>query len=282
MTPETPSPRSPRPARPARVHVAPLWHAYTPAEALAALGSTDAGLDGTETARHLAAHGPNRLLEVKGGGPLRILVRQFRNPLNYVLVASTALAILTGDVADGLVILGVVVLNALIGFVQEVRAGKAIRALSAMVPQEATVRRDGHPQTVPAASLVPGDVVTLQPGDKVPADLRLLETRSLTVEEAALPRRCRPALTTRAARACSGESRRARRGHAALDRALVGGGGHCRRVSTPHAAAARRLSLRAPADDPASHTVIASPMPPAPRNQPASRSRRRYSATRLN
>ena len=191
MTPETPSLRAPRPARAARadaarVHDAPLWHALPPAEALAALGTTAAGLAAATVERHLATYGPNRLAAARGDGPLRILVRQVHNPLIYVLVASTGLAIATGKVFDGLVILGVVVLNTLIGFVQEYRAGKAIEALSAMVPQTATVLRDGSQQSVDAAGLVPGDVVVLRSGDKVPADLRLVETRSLLVEEAAL------------------------------------------------------------------------------------------------
>ena len=183
MSPETFAGRT---SRPERVHAAPLWHALSPAEALAALGTTVAGLDAVTVGRRRDAYGPNRLAAARGDGPLRILVRQVHNPLIYVLVASTALAVATGKVFDGLVILGVVVLNTLIGFVQEYRAGKAIEALSAMVPQTATVFRDGRRQSVDASGLVPGDVVVLQSGDKVPADLRLLDTRSLLVEEAAL------------------------------------------------------------------------------------------------
>ena len=179
---------TPAPAPPAAAptDAAPQWHALAPADALAALGVSAAGIDAATAAAALAEHGPNTIPEAKGDGPLRILVRQFRNPLIYVLVASTALALVTGDLADGLVIAGVVALNTVIGFVQEVRASKAIKALSATVPQDATVLRDGHPQVIPAAGLVPGDVVTLQAGDKVPADLRLLDARSLAVEEAAL------------------------------------------------------------------------------------------------
>ena len=186
MTPEPPAPRSPRPARAARVHVAPLWHALPPADALAALGTAAAGLDTVTVERRLATCGPNRIAAARGDGPLAVLVRQVHNPLIYVLLASTALAIATGKVFDGLVILGVVVLNTLIGFVQEYRAGQAIEALSALVPQTATVLRDRRRQSVDAAGLVPGDIVVLQSGDKVPADLRLIETRSLLVEEAAL------------------------------------------------------------------------------------------------
>ncbi|PAP78665.1 cation transporter [Rubrivirga marina] len=165
---------------------ADAWHARPTADVLAALGTTDLGLSTEVAARRLVEHGPNALPQHGGESALSILVRQFHNPLIYVLLASTGLAILTGKVFDGLVILGVVVLNAIIGFVQEYRAGKAIQALSAMVPQLATVLRDGRRQSLPAADLVPGDVVALQSGDKVPADVRLLEARTLKVEEAAL------------------------------------------------------------------------------------------------
>ncbi|MFW6330368.1 MAG: cation-translocating P-type ATPase, partial [Gemmatimonadota bacterium] len=101
-------------------------------------------------------------------------------------IASTGLAILTGKVFDGLVILGVIVLNAIIGFIQEYRASQAIKALSTMVRSDARVLRDGQRRQLPSAELVPGDVVLLESGDKVPADLRLVEVRSLRAEEAAL------------------------------------------------------------------------------------------------
>ncbi len=118
-----------------------------------------------------------------------LLWRQINNPLIWVLIASSGVAIIA-DPADGLknglVILAVVVLNTIIGFVQEFRAGKAIEALSKMVPENVNALRDGQKVTLPAAELVPGDVVTLASGDKVPADVRLIQVRSLQIEEAAL------------------------------------------------------------------------------------------------
>ena len=162
------------------------WHAAPLGEAFARLASHPTGLSGEEAARRLERHGANVLPTADDGEALKILIRQIHDPLIYVLLASTGLAMLTGKVLDGLVILGVIVLNAVIGFVQEYRASRAIKALSAMVRAEATVLRDGHRQQLESSELVPGDVVLLQSGDKVPADLRLMEVHTLKVEEAAL------------------------------------------------------------------------------------------------
>ncbi|MEW6635264.1 MAG: HAD-IC family P-type ATPase [Actinomycetota bacterium] len=155
-------------------------------EALEALGSGESGLSAAEAERRLAETGPNVLRRSGGDGPLKILLRQLNDPLIYVLLGAVALAIAMGKVVDGLVVLGVVVLNTIIGFVQEYRAGRAIEALMDMVPQTATVLRDGRKLQLSASQLVPGDVVELQSGDRVPADMRLLSERNLRTEEAAL------------------------------------------------------------------------------------------------
>jgi Ca2+-transporting ATPase len=144
------------------------------------------GLSESEARARLERHGPNVLQRVSGDSAWKILWRQVNNPLIWVLLASAGLAIALGKVTDGIIVLAVVVLNTLIGFVQEFRAGKAIEALSQMVPENATALREGQKVTVPASALVPGDVVLLASGDKVPADVRLLSSRSLQVEEAAL------------------------------------------------------------------------------------------------
>ncbi len=174
-----------RPA-PAAPGVDGAWHALSPGQALGRLDTSEAGLSDDEAARRLERYGPNALPREAGHEALKILVRQIKDPLIYVLLGSTVLAILTGKVVDGLVIGGVVVLNALIGFVQEFRASQAIKALTTMVPSEAVTLRGGRKRSLPTTGLVPGDVVLLQSGDQVPADLRLLEARSLKVEEAAL------------------------------------------------------------------------------------------------
>jgi magnesium-transporting ATPase (P-type) len=165
---------------------APPWHALPPEAVLSRLESAPKGLTGEQARERLARFGPNVIQRQKGEGPLKLLWRQVNSPFIWVLIASAVLAIAMGKVTDGLVVAAVVVLNTLIGFVQEYRAGKAIEALSLMVPESATVLRGGQKQSVPAAHLVPGDVVELASGDKVPADMRLLASRNLQVEEAAL------------------------------------------------------------------------------------------------
>ncbi len=177
---------APAAARPAASDTADAWYAVPADQALDRLQSSAAGLSDDEAARRLERYGPNALPREAGHEALKILLRQIRDPLIYVLLGSTVLAILTGKVVDGLVIGGVVVLNAIIGFVQEYRASQAIKALTTMVPLEAVTLRSGRKQSLPTAELVPGDIVLLQSGDKVPADVRLLEERSLKVEEAAL------------------------------------------------------------------------------------------------
>jgi Ca2+-transporting ATPase len=162
------------------------WHAATAEEVLEKLEGFEGGLGADEAEKRLAEVGPNVLGRARGDGPLKILWRQVNDPLIYVLLGAVALAILMGKVVDGLVVLGVVLLNTIIGFVQEYRAGKAIEALMDMVPQTATVVRDGRKATLPASEIVPGDIVELAAGDRVPADMRLLRVRSLKVEEAAL------------------------------------------------------------------------------------------------
>jgi len=164
----------------------PLWYALPIPKAYEELGARPTGLTGDEAAERIARHGPNVLPTAAAGEALRILIDQVRDPLIYVLIASTVLAILTGKILDGLVILGVIVLNGLIGFVQEYRANRAIRALSSMVRSEALVLRDARREQISSEHLVPGDVVLLEPGSKVPADLRLVHVRSLMVDEAAL------------------------------------------------------------------------------------------------
>ena len=162
------------------------WHARPAREVLERLSADEHGLSDEQVAARLRRHGPNRLPRVAGPSAWRLLARQFLSPLMYALLASSAIAIALGKVADGSVVLAVVALNALIGFVQEFRAGRAIAALAELVAEPATVRRDGRWLTVPAEDVVPGDVVGLAAGDRVPADLRLLHDEALRTQEAAL------------------------------------------------------------------------------------------------
>ena len=162
------------------------WHAMGVDDVLSRLGTSPDGLAIHEANERLARVGPNVLPRASGHGALRLLVRQLDSPLIWVLIAASAVAILLGKVLDGLVVLAVVVVNTIIGFIQEYRASKAIDALLRMVPETATVLRDGRRTVIDAAEVVPGDVVSLAAGDRVPADLRLITCRSLRAEEAAL------------------------------------------------------------------------------------------------
>lgn len=169
-----------------QLSVEPIWHSLSVEEALTAVGSTESGLTQAEATLRLESYGPNVLHRQSGDGALTLLWRQINNPLIWVLIGSAILAIGLGKVTDGGVVLAVVVVNTIIGFVQEFRAGKAIEALIDLVPENTTVVRDGKRDNLPVAELVPGDIVLLASGDKVPADVRLVQVRSLQIEEAAL------------------------------------------------------------------------------------------------
>ena len=150
------------------------------------LGTGPAGLDTPEAAHRLERHGANALTPAKTRGPLGRLAAQFHNVLIYVLILAAGITALLGHWLDTGVILGVVLINALIGFIQEGKAEKALASIRQMLSQKATVRREGHILTLAAEQLVPGDVILLQPGDKVPADARIFRARNLKVEEAIL------------------------------------------------------------------------------------------------
>jgi len=164
----------------------PAWHALTVEAAILRAASGFDGLDEAEAARRLDEFGPNLLPRAAGESLWRILWRQVDSPLIMVLVASAVVAALLGERTDAAVVGAVVVINTLIGFFQEFRAGRAIEALSSLVPESATVIRAGVRRTVGVTELVRGDVVALSSGDKVPADLRLLTVKGLCIEEAAL------------------------------------------------------------------------------------------------
>ena len=163
--------------------------AYAPsADAVVAALGTDAGtgLTARQAAQRLAEVGPNELPRESGPGRLRMLLGQLRNPLIYVLLVAGAITALFGSYPDAGVIFGVVVLNAAIGYVQEAKAGRALAALATLVRTETTVVRDGQTTRMPASALVPGDVVLLVAGDRVPADARLVESHELSVDESTL------------------------------------------------------------------------------------------------
>ncbi|MFC0627707.1 cation-transporting P-type ATPase [Kribbella deserti] len=144
------------------------------------------GLTSQQVTERLTRFGPNALPASKGAGLLLRILRQFHNPLIYVLLAAGAITAGLGEYVDSAVIFGVVVINAIVGFIQESKAEAALEGLRSMVRTRARVVRDGHEQTVPSDGLVPGDLVLLDAGDKVPADLRLIRLAELRVNESAL------------------------------------------------------------------------------------------------
>jgi magnesium-transporting ATPase (P-type) len=150
------------------------------------LVSGDAGLSATEAEERLARCGANRLKPPQSKSAVMRFLLQFHNMLIYILLVSSVLTAFLGHWVDSGVILGVVVINAVIGFVQEGKAEKALNAIRRMLSLNAMVLRDGQRIQLAAEQLVPGDIVMLQSGDKVPADLRLLNCKNLRIEEAAL------------------------------------------------------------------------------------------------
>ena len=163
------------------------WHQLQAEEVVRLLDvDLKTGLLAEEVKRRQEKYGPNSVTPRKGASALKRFLLQFAQPLMYILVIASAVTLFLGEYVDASVIFGVVFINAAVGFLQESKAEKAIAALARMVLTEATVRRDKRKQRVPSVQLVPGDVVLLQSGDKVPADLRLYQVKSLHVDESAL------------------------------------------------------------------------------------------------
>ena len=163
------------------------WH-HLAAEEVVARHKTNVsrGLSATEAAEQRRRHGPNVLTARRGHGSLVRFLLQFHQPLIYILLVAAGVTAVLEDWIDAGVILGVVLVNAVVGFLQEGKALKAIEALGKTLVTEATVIRDGHRDRIDSTTIVPGDIVLLQSGDKVPADLRLVRSRDLQIAEAAL------------------------------------------------------------------------------------------------
>ena len=166
---------------------APTWHTLAP-DAVAHRFDTDAaaGLSEAEANRRVQKHGPNRLAEKPPRSPWRLLLDQFKGVLILVLIGAAVLAGTIRDTKDAVVILIVVVINALLGFYQEYRAERSLAALKKMLAPEAEVRRDGRTRMMSAEQLVPGDIVVLDAGDRVPADGRIIVAHGLEVDESSL------------------------------------------------------------------------------------------------
>ncbi|MDP2100279.1 MAG: cation-transporting P-type ATPase [Gallionella sp.] len=163
------------------------WHALSTEAVLSTLAvDENQGLTDGEIVRRCALYGSNRLPESKPRSVFMRFIVQFHNLLLYVLIGTASITAILGHWTDTGVILAVVLLNAVFGFIQEGKAEHALRAIRQMLSAQAMVQRDGRRITVPAEELVPGDIVLLQPGDKVPADMRLLKVKNLQIQEAVL------------------------------------------------------------------------------------------------
>ncbi|NTV20939.1 MAG: cation-translocating P-type ATPase [Chlorobium limicola] len=163
-----------------------LWHTLTSEAVLGSLGVTSSGLGSAEADRRIRKYGPNILQSKKGVSPWRLLLDQFKNVLILTLLLATVLSAFLGHGLEAVAITVIVLFAVLLGFIQEFRAEKAIDALRSMAAPQARVIRDGREQLVPASEVVPGDMVMLAAGDRIPADARLVVSVNLQVEEASL------------------------------------------------------------------------------------------------
>ncbi|VCU69638.1 putative cation-transporting ATPase F [Pigmentiphaga humi] len=164
----------------------PAWHALPAQDVLQQLESTADGLPADEARRRLDAYGPNQLPSVARVHPVKRLLLQFHNTLIYFLLTAAVAAAFLRHFIDAAVIVIVVAVNAIVGFIQEGKAEQALDAIRDLIAPHANVLRGGVKQDVPSSRIAPGDVVVLEAGDKVPADLRILRARNLRVEEAIL------------------------------------------------------------------------------------------------
>lgn len=172
--------------KPCHQNTTPFWHTLSCEAVCQHLTSSPEGLTAVEAARRLAEHGPNELQESRRTSPWKILFAQFKNVLIVILLIATVLSALLGHDAEAVAIAVIVVFAVMLGFGQEYRAEGAMAALCRMAAPTAAALRDGEEVAVPARELVPGDVILLRAGDKIPADSRLIEAVNLNVEEAAL------------------------------------------------------------------------------------------------
>ena len=164
----------------------PTWHTSPVEEVLTRLATTTAGLSGAEATQQLTTHGPNELRATAHTSAWRTFAAQFENVLILILLAATAVSGFLGHTLEAIVITVIVLFAVLLGFIQEHRASRALEALKKMAAPLAHVLRDALETSVPARELVPGDVILLRAGDRVPADVRVLQAVNLAIDEAAL------------------------------------------------------------------------------------------------
>jgi Ca2+-transporting ATPase len=176
----------PRPEQQTDSDGRPIWHTLSVEDAFAQLATASGGLSSGEAAQRLQVYGPNELTSLTRESAWRTLAAQFKNALIVILLCATVLSGFMGHTLEAVVITVIVLFAVLLGFFQEYRASRALDALRQMAAPTARVLRDGQERVVPARELVPGDVVLLRAGDRVPADTRLTQSVNLAVDEAAL------------------------------------------------------------------------------------------------
>ena len=212
-----------------------------------------AGLTSTEAADRLRSDGPNSVGREGRRGPLRILISQFASPLVVILIAASGVSVVVGDRVEAGIIMAIVVMSALLGFVQEARSAAAVEALQARLALKATVIRDGEQQEIPISGLVRGDVVLLGAGDIVPADARILESNHLYIDESSLTGESAAALKVSRDGDLDPRKDGDRDGLAFFGTSVVSGGGMAvvtaTGARTAYGAIARRLLERAPQTD---------------------------------
>jgi Ca2+-transporting ATPase len=168
------------------VDMSPEWHAMETDELMRALKASEKGLSEEEAQRRLQEFGPNELVERKGITPFQIFLGQFKDVFVIMLLIAIAISVLIGEIIDASTIGAIVVLNSVVGFVQEYRSEKAMEAMKKLTAPRARVLRDRKEMLTPAREVVPGDIVLLEAGDRIPADSRLLEVVDLKTDEAVL------------------------------------------------------------------------------------------------
>jgi Ca2+-transporting ATPase len=171
-----------------------LYHAVEPQQALRMLESSEKGLTSEEALRRLEEFGLNELREEKGTSALEVFVNQFRSFLVLILVTAAAISFAVGETTDAVIIAAIVILNGILGFVQEYRAEQAMEALKKLAAPKATVRRNGAETVIEAKYVVPGDILLFEAGDSIAADARLIQAMNLKVDEAILTGESVPSL----------------------------------------------------------------------------------------
>ncbi len=166
--------------------IAKVWYSLDIKETLNELGTDEKGLSPSEAKARLGTYGPNELKKEKGASPIKLFLKQFTDILMIILLIATGLSLAIGEAIDALIIFVIVIASASLGFFEEYRSEKAVEALKRMAAPTATVLRAGKELRVPASELVPGDVILIYTGDKIPADARLIEAIQLKLNEAAL------------------------------------------------------------------------------------------------